>query len=44
MVFLLAWVFSDLECRAELIKPGNNGILETIEKADEIFVRDGITS
>jgi hypothetical protein len=36
--------FSDLECRTELIKPGNNGILETVEKADEIFVRDGITT
>ena len=36
--------FSDLECRAELIKPGNNGILETVEKAHEIFVRDGTST
>jgi hypothetical protein len=36
--------FSDLECRGELVKPGNNKILENVEKADEIFVRDGTTT
>jgi len=37
-VYLLTW----LECRNEYIKPGNNGILNTVEKADVIFERDGM--
>src|SRR5437762_13998707 len=31
-----------IECRGELVKPGNNGILDTVEQADEIFLNDGI--
>ena len=29
------------ECRTEFIKPGNDGIKNTIAKADEIFDNDG---
>ena len=31
-----------IETRTELIKPGNNGIEETVEKADDLFDREGI--
>jgi len=33
---------SSVETRTELIKPGNNGIQETVEKADDLFDREGI--
>jgi hypothetical protein len=31
-----------IEARLELIKPGNNGIEKTVEKADDLFDREGI--
>ena len=33
-----------LECRGELIKPGNSGIKNTVEQADDLFVHDGTES
>lgn len=37
----LVGVMADVECRADFLKAGNDGIKDTIEKADEIFERDG---
>lgn len=36
----LEMVSDGLESRGELIKPGNDGILEVVEQADEIFVNE----